>query len=62
MNDGAIDASAVAQAQTQLESTRTQDSDIDVQRTQLQHAIATEGRFDGFAGAASGAELNALMR
>ncbi|CAG9224653.1 Heavy metal RND efflux outer membrane protein, CzcC family [Paraburkholderia caribensis] len=41
LNDGAIDASAVAQAQTQLESTRTQDSDIDVQRTQLQHAIAT---------------------
>ncbi|AXF04872.1 MULTISPECIES: efflux transporter outer membrane subunit [Paraburkholderia] len=41
LNDGAIDASAVAQAQTQLESTRTQDSDIDVQRAQLQHAIAT---------------------
>ena len=41
LKDGAIDASAVAQAQTQLESTRTQDSDIDVQRAQLQHAIAT---------------------
>src|SRR4051812_48695141 len=41
LNDGAIDASAVAQAQTQLESTRTMDSDIDVQRAQLQHAIAT---------------------
>ncbi len=39
--DGAIDASAVAQAETQLESTRTQDTDIDVQRAQLQHAIAT---------------------
>ncbi|MPW19267.1 efflux transporter outer membrane subunit [Paraburkholderia sp. CNPSo 3157] len=41
LKDGAIDASAVAQAQTQLESTRTQDSDIDVQRAQLRHAIAT---------------------
>lgn len=41
LKDGAIDASAVAQAQTQLESTRTQDTDIDVQRAQLQHAIAT---------------------
>ncbi|MEI5996030.1 efflux transporter outer membrane subunit [Paraburkholderia bengalensis] len=41
LKDGAIDASAVAQAQTQLESTRTQDSDIDVQRAQLEHAIAT---------------------
>ncbi|SEB23555.1 efflux transporter outer membrane subunit [Paraburkholderia sartisoli] len=41
LKDGAIDASAVAQAQTQLESTRTMDSDIDVQRAQLQHAIAT---------------------
>jgi NodT family efflux transporter outer membrane factor (OMF) lipoprotein len=41
LRDGAIDASAVAQAQTQLESTRTQDTDIDVQRAQLQHAIAT---------------------
>ncbi|WP_045453264.1 efflux transporter outer membrane subunit [Caballeronia cordobensis] len=39
--DGAIDASAVAQARTQLESARTQDSDIDVRRTQLQDAIAT---------------------
>ncbi|QBR03637.1 efflux transporter outer membrane subunit [Paraburkholderia pallida] len=39
--DGAIDASAVAQAQTQLESARTEDSDVDVQRAQLQHAIAT---------------------
>jgi NodT family efflux transporter outer membrane factor (OMF) lipoprotein len=41
LKDGAIDASAVAQAQTQLESTRTQDTDIDVRRAQLQHAIAT---------------------
>ena len=41
LKDGAIDASAVAQAQTQLESTRSQDSDIDVQRAQLEHAIAT---------------------
>jgi NodT family efflux transporter outer membrane factor (OMF) lipoprotein len=39
--DGAIDASAVAQAQTQLESARTMDSDIDVQRAQLEHGIAT---------------------
>ena len=39
--DGAIDASAVAQAQTQLESARTADSDIDVQRAQREHAIAT---------------------
>ncbi|OTP65746.1 efflux transporter outer membrane subunit [Caballeronia sordidicola] len=39
--DGAIDASAVAQAQTQLESTRTQATDISVQRSQLEHAIAT---------------------
>ncbi|QCP53571.1 efflux transporter outer membrane subunit [Trinickia violacea] len=38
---GGIDESAVAEAQTQLESTRTQDTDIDVQRAQLQHAIAT---------------------
>ena len=38
---GAIDASAVAQAETQLESTRTQDTDIDASRAQLQHAIAT---------------------
>lgn len=41
LTDGAIDASAVAQAQTQLESARTADSDIDVQRNQLQHAIST---------------------
>ncbi|CAB4047372.1 efflux transporter outer membrane subunit [Paraburkholderia phenoliruptrix] len=41
LKDGAIDASAVAQAQTQLESTRSQDTDIDVQRAQLQDAIAT---------------------
>ncbi|MDN7182322.1 efflux transporter outer membrane subunit [Caballeronia sp. SEWSISQ10-4 2] len=41
LKNGAIDASAVAQAATQLESTRTQDTDIDVQRAQLQHAIAT---------------------
>jgi NodT family efflux transporter outer membrane factor (OMF) lipoprotein len=39
--DDAIDASAVAQAQTQLESARTQDSDIDVKRTHTQDAIAT---------------------
>ncbi|MDP9158211.1 MAG: efflux transporter outer membrane subunit [Pseudomonadota bacterium] len=39
--DGAIDPSAVAQAQTQLESTRTQATDISVQRSQLEHAIAT---------------------
>ncbi|CAM2171377.1 outer membrane protein, multidrug efflux system [Paraburkholderia sacchari] len=39
--DGAIDASAVAQAQTQLESARTTDQDIGVQRAQLEHAIAT---------------------
>ncbi|HDR9273897.1 TPA: efflux transporter outer membrane subunit [Burkholderia vietnamiensis] len=38
---GAIDASAVAQADTQLEATRTQDTDIDAARAQLQHAIAT---------------------
>ncbi|KAG8152802.1 efflux transporter outer membrane subunit [Burkholderia catarinensis] len=38
---GAIDASAVAQAETQLESTRTQDTDIDASRAQRQHAIAT---------------------
>ena len=38
---GAIDASAVAQADTQLEATRTQDTDIDASRAQLQHAIAT---------------------
>ncbi len=41
LRNGAIDASAVAQAQTQLESTRTQARDIDVSRAQLQHAIAT---------------------
>ncbi len=41
LNDGAIDASAVAQATTQLESARTQDTDIDVKRAQMQHAIAT---------------------
>ncbi|MCC8392435.1 efflux transporter outer membrane subunit [Paraburkholderia sp. MMS20-SJTR3] len=40
-DDGAVDASAVAQARTQLESTSTQASDLDVQRAQLQHAIAT---------------------
>lgn len=39
--DGAIDASAVAQAQTQLESARTADQDIGMQRAQLEHAIAT---------------------
>ncbi|MGG1945314.1 efflux transporter outer membrane subunit [Trinickia sp. NRRL B-1857] len=38
---GGIDASAVTQAQTQLESTRTQDTDLDVERAKLQHAIAT---------------------
>ncbi|RKU02011.1 RND transporter [Burkholderia sp. Nafp2/4-1b] len=38
---GAIDASAVAQAETQLESTQTQDTDIDASRAQLQHALAT---------------------
>ncbi len=41
LDDGAIDASAVAEAQTQLESARTADQDIDVQRAQLEHAIAT---------------------
>ena len=41
LHDGAIDASAVAQAETQLETTRAQDTDIDVQRAQLPHAIAT---------------------
>jgi NodT family efflux transporter outer membrane factor (OMF) lipoprotein len=41
LDDGAVDASAVAQAQTQLESARTQDSDIDVRRTHMQDAIAT---------------------
>jgi NodT family efflux transporter outer membrane factor (OMF) lipoprotein len=38
---GGTDASAVAQARTQLDSTRTQDTDLDVERAQLQHAIAT---------------------
>lgn len=38
--NGAIDASAVAQAQAQLESTRTQATDTGAQRAQLQHAIA----------------------
>jgi NodT family efflux transporter outer membrane factor (OMF) lipoprotein len=38
---GAVDPSVVAQAQTQLETTRAQDTDLDVQRAQLQHAIAT---------------------
>ncbi|MFM0337140.1 efflux transporter outer membrane subunit [Paraburkholderia fungorum] len=41
LKSGAIDASAVAQATTQLEATRTQDTDIDVTRAQMQHAIAT---------------------
>ncbi|WP_345817598.1 efflux transporter outer membrane subunit (plasmid) [Paraburkholderia sp. PREW-6R] len=41
LKDGAIDASAVAQATAQLEATRTQDTDIDVSRAQMQHAIAT---------------------
>ena len=41
LTDGAIDASATAQAETQLESTRTQATDIDVQRARLAHAIAT---------------------
>ncbi|PRY08591.1 efflux transporter outer membrane subunit [Paraburkholderia sp. BL25I1N1] len=41
LKNGAIDASAVAQATTQLEATRTQDTDIDVTRAQMQHAIAT---------------------
>ncbi|WP_250481012.1 efflux transporter outer membrane subunit [Caballeronia sp. GAOx1] len=39
--DGAIDASAVAQARTQLESARTANRDVDVQRSQMEHAIAT---------------------
>lgn len=38
---GGIDASAVAQARTQLDSTRAQDTDLDVERAKLQHAIAT---------------------
>ncbi|HTJ95494.1 MAG TPA: efflux transporter outer membrane subunit [Pararobbsia sp.] len=39
--NGAVDGSVVAAAQTQLESARTQDTDIDVYRAQLEHAIAT---------------------
>jgi NodT family efflux transporter outer membrane factor (OMF) lipoprotein len=39
--DGAIDASATAQAETQLDSSRSQATDIDVQRAQVTHAIAT---------------------
>jgi NodT family efflux transporter outer membrane factor (OMF) lipoprotein len=39
--NGAIDASAVAQAQAQLESTRTQATETASQRAQLEHAIAT---------------------
>ncbi|WP_406868911.1 efflux transporter outer membrane subunit [Paraburkholderia fungorum] len=39
--DGAIDASATAQAETQLEETRSQATDIAVQRAQMVHAIAT---------------------
>ncbi|KFX67168.1 efflux transporter outer membrane subunit [Paraburkholderia fungorum] len=39
--DGAIDASATAQAETQLEDTRSQATDIAVQRAQMVHAIAT---------------------
>lgn len=39
--NGAIDASAVAQAQAQLESTRTQATETASQRSQLEHAIAT---------------------
>jgi NodT family efflux transporter outer membrane factor (OMF) lipoprotein len=38
--NGAVDASAVAQATTQLEATRTQATDIDVTRAQMEHAIA----------------------
>ncbi|SAK71852.1 RND transporter [Caballeronia pedi] len=38
---GAIDASAVAQAQAQLESTRTQATEAASQRAMLEHAIAT---------------------
>ena len=38
---GAVDASATAQAETQLESTRSQATDIDIQRAQITHAIAT---------------------
>ncbi len=39
--DGAIDASAVAQARTQYESARTQATEVGAQRARLQHAIAT---------------------
>ncbi|EON14549.1 efflux transporter outer membrane subunit [Pandoraea sp. SD6-2] len=39
--DGAIDASALSQARTQLESARTANQEIEAQRAQLQHAIAT---------------------
>jgi NodT family efflux transporter outer membrane factor (OMF) lipoprotein len=39
--NGAVDGSVVAAAQTQLQSARTQDTDIDVYRAQLEHAIAT---------------------
>ncbi|WP_414448394.1 efflux transporter outer membrane subunit [Burkholderia sp. 22PA0099] len=39
--DGAIDASAVAQARAQYEAARTQATDIGAQRARLQHAIAT---------------------
>ncbi len=38
---GVASAVDVAQAQTQLETTRAQDMDLDVQRSQLEHAIAT---------------------
>jgi NodT family efflux transporter outer membrane factor (OMF) lipoprotein len=41
LDQGAIDASAVAQATAQLEATRTQDTEIDVTRAQMLHAIAT---------------------
>ncbi|MEK6348569.1 MAG: efflux transporter outer membrane subunit [Burkholderia sp.] len=39
--DGAIDASAVAQARTQYETARTQATDLGARRARLQHAIAT---------------------
>ncbi|SAL32856.1 RND efflux system outer membrane lipoprotein [Caballeronia humi] len=45
--DGAIDASAAAQAQTQRESTRLQATDIDVQIAQTTHAIAIADRRAG---------------
>lgn len=41
LQNGAIDASAVAQATAQLEATRTEATDIDVSRAQMQHAIST---------------------